>query len=75
MEKTLEEWYARRNMCVAFKKLVDQTNDPRRPEALKKLNEQLAIIDKYITEITGSPPDITVGLKTGILFGKSANIK
>ena len=69
---TLNELNVRRLVCQSIIKTIDQIeNDPRKPEAMEHYKAQLASIDAQITEITGTPPPVVVGLKTATLFGKS----
>lgn len=71
MEK-LDELMARRALCIAAIKIVDsEKNDPRRESALKEYNEQLSTIDNKIKEITGSYPDIVIGMKPAVIFGNA----
>jgi hypothetical protein len=69
----LSNLYSKRNLAFSFKRLVDVEckGDSRRPAAIARLNDQIAILDEKIAEITGSPPDIQIGLKPGILFATS----
>ena len=46
-------------------------DDPRKADAMNNYKAQLASIDAQITELTGTPPPVVVGLKTAKLFGKS----
>ena len=68
----LAELKMRRTICQACIKTLDQVeDDPRKPEAMENYKAQLASIDAQITELTGTPPPVVVGLKTASLFGKS----
>ena len=72
MDRTLAELNMRRTICQAAIKVLDQSeDDPRKPAAMENYKTQLASIDAQITEITGTPPPVVVGLKTAKLFGKS----
>ena len=54
--------------------IIDQTTpwtDPRKADAMEHYKGELAKIDAEITEITGTPPPVTVQLKTAKLFGES----
>jgi hypothetical protein len=68
----VNELYARRAICKAFIKTLDQSDDPRRLDAMTEYKRQLAEIDQQITAITGTPPAEVVGLKAASLFGKSS---
>ncbi len=67
----LRELYMRRNLCDLFRKIIDESNDPLRENAMAEYNRQLASIDAKIAAIMGKPPDVVVGLKPAILFPKS----
>ena len=70
MPRSIKELTFRRNLCRAFIKVIDEMeDDPRKPEAMENYKAQLAKIDAEITEITGKPPPVVVGLKTAKLFG------
>jgi hypothetical protein len=72
MARELSELNARRTICQAVIKIIDQIeNDPRKADAMEYYKAQLAKIDAEIAEITGTPPPVVVGLKTASLFGKS----
>jgi len=72
MSRTVEELNWRRKFCKMCISIIDQVeDDPRKPEAMKHYKAQLAEIDAQITELTGTPPPVVVGLKTAVLFGKS----
>lgn len=71
MSQTLGELHFRRNLCRECIRIVDNTDDPRREQALEVYKAQLARIDAAIAEITGKPPAVVVGLKTARLFGDS----
>lgn len=76
MARTLDELYTRRALAQECIRIVDQAeDDPRRPAALKKLQDQLASIDAQIAEITGKPPPVIVGLKAATLAAESKSIK
>lgn len=76
MARTLTELHARRKLARYCISIVDQAqDDPRRPEALQKLQAQLASIDAQIAEITGKPPDVVVGLKPARLFAEPKGVK
>ena len=73
-DRTLDELNWRRNFCQFCIKLIDTETpktDPRRAPAMDLYKEQLADIDAQITKLTGTPPPITVGLKTAVMFPKS----
>jgi hypothetical protein len=71
-EAKIKDLHSRRSICQAAIKIVDEaTEDPRRAEALKHYQGQLAEIDRQITELTGKPPDIVIGLQAGVLTAKS----
>ncbi len=63
----------RRGLAQYFIKLLDQLpNDTEgKQSAMEEYKRQLAEIDARITELTGTPPPITVGLQTARLFGES----
>ena len=70
VKRSLENLQARRVIAKTAIKILDaEQDDPRQPEAIEKIKKQLASIDAQITEITGKPPAITVGLKTASLTG------
>ena len=70
MDSKLSELNMRRTICQACIKVLDRSeDDPRKPDAMANYKAQLASIDAQITEITGTPPPIVVGLKTAKLFG------
>lgn len=46
-------------------KILEETEDPRQPEALEHYRAQLAQLEAQI-----KPPPIVIGLKTARLFGK-----
>jgi len=68
----LANLYFRRELARFCIQTLDQTDDPRRFDAIKEYQRQLASIDAKIGEIEGKPPAVTVGLKTARLFGKSS---
>ena len=70
VDRTLAELNMRRTICQAAIKVLDRSeDDPRKPAAMENYKAQLASIDAQITELTGTPPPIVVGLKTATLFG------
>jgi hypothetical protein len=72
MARSIKELNWRRSFCQSVIKIIDgMEDDPRKPAAMEHYKAQLAEIDKEITELTGTPPPIVVGLKTASLFGKS----
>ena len=72
MARDLKDLEWRREFAQMVIKVIDEMpDDPRKPEAMIHYKGQLAQIDAEITEITGTPPPIVVGLKTATLFGKS----
>jgi len=72
MARDLEDLQWRRKFAQMIIKVIDEMDDdPRKPEAMEHYKGQLAQIDAEITEVTGKPPPIVVGLKTATLFGKS----
>lgn len=75
MDETLEELHARRFMALQCLKIASEADDddPRKSPAIAEYNRQLANIDAKIAEITGSPPDIVVGLKTAVLFPREGH--
>lgn len=77
MTKTLKELTWRRNFCKMCISILDEEvpkSDERRAPAMELYKEQLASIDAQITELTGKPPAITVGLKTAVLFGEPQKV-
>lgn len=68
---TIDDLNFRRTLCREIIKIVSGMDDPRKEDALKEYNRQLAEIDKKIETITGTPPPVVVGLKTAVLFAKS----
>jgi hypothetical protein len=67
----LEILYARRGVCMAAKRIVDEAEgDERREDALEYYIGQLAEIDRRITEITGEPPPVVIGLQAANLTAK-----
>lgn len=71
----LRELNLRRALVQVAKKIVDaEAGDPRRPEALRRLNDQLAQIDQRITDITGTPPPVVVELKTAVVTGRAPGL-
>ena len=73
-DKTLDDLNWRRDFCQFCVKLIDEEvpkADPHRAPAMDLYKEQLASIDAHITKMTGTPPPITVGLKTAAMFPKS----
>ncbi len=67
----IDDLYFRRSLCREIIKIVSGMDDPRKEDALKEYNRQLAEIDKKIEAIIGEPPPVTIGLKTAVLFAKS----
>jgi hypothetical protein len=69
----LNELTIRRNVAIMCIKFLNEKckDDPRYPDALTEYRKQLETIERQITEITGEPPAIVIGLKTAKLFGKS----
>ena len=77
VDRTLEELNWRRAFCKMCITILDREvpkSDERRTPAMELYKEQLASIDAQITKITGTPPAITVGLKTAVLFGEPSKI-
>ena len=73
--RSLNNLNMRRAICQKAIKVIDSIeDDPRKPAAMERYKAQLASIDAQITEITGKPPPIVVGLKTASLFGKAGKI-
>lgn len=71
----LDELQTRRNLVQMGKAVLnDADQDPRYPDAMAELNRQLGEIDQQIAAITGSPPSVTVGLKSASLFSKVINL-
>lgn len=70
---TLQELKARRAICQACIRVLDQeaAGDPEQPDAIEEYKRQLAEIDRQITELTGKPPDIVIGLQAAELFARS----
>ena len=72
MARIIEELNQRRAVCRLCIRTIDEMDDdPRKPAAMELYKEQLAEIDAEITELTGTPPAIVIGLKTAKLFGES----
>ena len=72
MARSIKELVWRRKFFMTVIKIIDELeDDPRKPGAMEHYKAQLAEIDAQITEITGTPPPVVVGLKTAVLFGKS----
>jgi len=63
----------RRRLCKAIILTIDEMpkDVEGRESAITEYKRQLASIDKKIEEITGTPPPVTVGLKTASLSGKA----
>ena len=51
------------------------STDEERKKSIEKYKGQLANIDQKITDITGSPPPVVVGLKTAKLLVGDADMK
>ena len=68
---TIDDLSFRRALCREIIRVLSGIDDPRREDAIKEYQRQLAEIDKKIESITGEPPPVTVGLKTAVLFAKS----
>ena len=70
MARSIKELEWRRSFCQSVIKIIDgMEDDPRKPKAMERYKAQLASIDAQITELTGKPPPIVVGLKTAVLLG------
>lgn len=69
----VREWFWRRQMARFCVKTLDEMpkGDPRREDALEHYKKELAEIDAKLTELTGTPPPVVVGLKTAKLIGES----
>lgn len=80
-DNKLEGLHFKRKLAQSFVDMLDRMSldeltkmgftDEQRKSAMDEYKRQLAEIDRKITEITGTPPDIVIGLKTARLFGKS----
>ena len=70
---TIDDLNFRRTLCREIIRVLSgiDVDDPRRDDAVKEYQRQLAEIDKKIETITGTPPPVVVGLKTAVLFAKS----
>lgn len=68
---TIGDLNFRRSLCREIIRVLSGIDDPRRDDAVKEYQRQLAEIDKKIEAITGTPPPVVVGLKTAALFAKS----
>jgi hypothetical protein len=69
-KRSLENLLVRRKIAQAAIGTLDKAqDDPRQPEAISRIKLQLKSIDAQITELTGKPPAITVGLNTASLTG------
>ncbi len=62
---------ARRALCQAIINTLTGIDDPRRDDAIAEYRRQLAVIDQDITDLTGKPPDVVVGLRSAALFARS----
>jgi len=81
----LNSLYFKRSLGVTAVKTLDQLTDDElaakdwtdemRKSSMEHYKKQLAEIDRQITVITGTPPAITVGLETAVLFGKADKLK
>jgi hypothetical protein len=70
----LEKLYKDRGLAKLFVAIIDQVvekDDPRRAGAMEHYKAKLAEIDEKITAIQGTPPPVTVQLKTARLTGNS----
>lgn len=56
--------------CISLLQQEDVINDPRQPEALKYLQDQLAVLQARLPK----PPPTAIGLKTATLTGKVPKI-
>lgn len=73
-QPTLPELEVRRTVLVSALKVLRtevDDSDPRKAGAIEHYTLQLAEIDRAISEITGKPPDIVIGLKPGRLVSRS----
>ena len=84
MTDKLETLHFKRQLAMSFIGLLDRMTEKELSErgftpeqkqsAMDEYKRQLAEIDRKITEITGTPPEIVIGLQTARLFGKSERI-
>jgi hypothetical protein len=70
-QSEINELNFRRAFCREVIHTLSGMDDPRKDDALQEYQRQIAEIDKKIEALTGKPPDVTVGLQTARLFGKS----
>ena len=71
--RPLAELHMRRKICSVVIKTLDKIEgDPRKADAMEHYKAQLASIDAQITEITGTPPPVVVGLNTASLTGDAS---
>ena len=68
---TIDDLNFRRTLCREIIRVLSGIDDPRKDDAVKEYQRQLAEIDRKIETITGTPPPVVVGLKTAVLFAKS----
>lgn len=69
--EVLRNLQVRRSIALqAIRVLADEKVDPRARPAEGYYREQLAKLDAMIAKITGTPPPVTVGLKTAVLFAQ-----
>lgn len=70
-QSEIDELNFRRALCREIIRVLSGVDDPRRDNAMQEYQRQLESIEKKIEALTGKPPDVTIGLQTARLFGKS----